>query len=121
MNMKFIQILNLAATWGLLLLVSENSAGQLLSRDTLAMVGNDPVTARQFITRYELMPWHGKENLALVDSTKADFVRSLIAEKLLSFEATSLGIGEDSSSKEYTHQLESMLVRDELYLTQGSA
>jgi len=51
-------------------LFSEKGASQILTNDTLAIVGNDAITVKQFLPRYELMPWFGKENKARVETTK---------------------------------------------------
>ncbi len=93
----------------------QSCIAQSLTNDTLATVGSEAIASKQFLQRYELMPWFGKENIAGVERTKLEFLYSLVAEKLLSFGARDFGIGEDTVTKEYIRELESMLVRDQLY------
>lgn len=96
-------------------LPSQSCIGQSLTNGTLATVGGEAITSKQFLQRYELMPWFGKEDIAGVERTKLEFLYSLIAEKLLSLDARDFSIGEDTVTKEYTRELEGMLVRDQLY------
>lgn len=86
-----------------------------LPQDTLAVVGGRPVTARDYLERFELMPWPQKENTARQEYTKKEFLYSLVAEKLLALEASEQGLGEDSVSLAIQRNLSRMFVRDEFY------
>ncbi len=86
-----------------------------LSQDTLAMVGSVPITAKDFLERFELMPWPKKDVASRIELTKQEFLQSLVAEKLLAYEAAGMGIGSDSLSKDMQYNIERMFVRDELY------
>lgn len=92
---------------------------QLLSKelpvDTLATVGAQVIRASDFLERYELMPWQHKERKALTEHNKQEFLYSLIAEKLMSFEASSQNLGQDTTSQMLKYGMERMFVRDELY------
>lgn len=86
-----------------------------LPTDTLATVGTDVINATDYLERFELMPWPGKDNKARLEYTKLEFLYSMIAEKLLAFEATNLGIDQDSASRVWHKSLEKMFSRDELF------
>ncbi len=92
---------------------------QLLSKelpaDTIATVGTQVIRASDFLERYELMPWPHKDRKALAEYNKQEFLYSLIAEKLLSFEASSQNVGQDTTSQMMKYGMERMFVRDELY------
>jgi parvulin-like peptidyl-prolyl isomerase len=92
-----------------------NFKNQQLPQDTLATIGSQVLTAKSFLERFELMPWPQKENVARKEFTKLEFLYSLVAEKLLAMEASSLQIGNDSVSMGIQSNLERMFVRDELY------
>ncbi|MDE3059179.1 MAG: peptidylprolyl isomerase [Bacteroidota bacterium] len=86
-----------------------------LPSDTIATVGTDVITGSDFLERFELMPWPGKDNKARLEYTKQQFLYSLVAERLLSFEATNVGIDRDSVSQVWRRSLEKMFSRDELF------
>ncbi len=86
-----------------------------LPTDTIAIVGTDVINASDYLERFELMPWPMKDNKSRIEYTKQEFLYSMIAEKLLAFEATNLGIDQDSASQVWRHSLEKMFSRDELF------
>jgi peptidyl-prolyl cis-trans isomerase C len=86
-----------------------------LPRDTLATIGAQVITGKDFLERFELMPWPKKDFKSRLEFTKLEFLYSLVAEKLMAMEATAQGIGFDSASLEMQYSLERMFVRDELY------
>ena len=86
-----------------------------LPADTIAVVGNRLINAKDFLERFELMPWKHKEQEARIEVTKENFLYSLIAEKLLSAEAAVQNLATDSVSTTMQYNLERMFVRDELY------
>jgi hypothetical protein len=86
-----------------------------LPEDTLAEVGADVITGTDLIERIELMPWQGKDQHAMLDSSKIKALQSIVAERLLAAEAVSRGIGFDSLTQLRLRTLEGTFVRDELY------
>ncbi len=88
---------------------------QQLPMDTLATIGPQVITAKDFLERFELMPWPRKDTKGRLEFAKLEFLYSLIAEKLLSFEATTKGIGSDASTQMMKYGMERLFVRDELY------
>jgi parvulin-like peptidyl-prolyl isomerase len=83
--------------------------------DTLATYGSHVITAQDFLERFELMPWPLKDNKGRIELTKQEFLRSLVAEKVLALEAQRLGYGEDSTTAELQYSLQRMFTRDEVY------
>ena len=83
--------------------------------DTLATVGGQVIREKDFLERYELMPWLHKDRKGLAELNKQEFLYSLIAEKLLSLEASTQNVGQDTSSQMMRYGMERMFVRDELY------
>ena len=89
--------------------------GNSVPQDTVAVVGKEVLTSMDFLERFELMPWPQKENKARHEYTKLEFLQSLIAEKLLSYEAADKGIGDDTASMMQKYSTERVFARDELY------
>ncbi|MEW6062271.1 MAG: hypothetical protein AB1600_10085, partial [Bacteroidota bacterium] len=102
-------------------LIAQSSVSQFgfqsnqLPHDTLATIGSHVITAKDFLERFELMPWPKKDVKSRIEFTKLEFLYSLVAEKLMAMEASAQGIGLDSVSLEMQYSLERMFVRDELY------
>lgn len=102
-------------------LIAQSSVSQFgfqsnqLPHDTLATIGSHVITAKDFLERFELMPWPKKDFKSRIEFTKLEFLYSLVAEKLMAMEASAQGIGLDSVSLEMQYSLERMFVRDELY------
>ncbi len=86
-----------------------------IANDTLAKVGNKSITVRDFIERYELTIWRGKEKKTQVEKNKLEFLYSMIAEKLLALEALELGLDKNPEIQRAIRQTEHLLVLDELY------
>ncbi len=86
-----------------------------LPTDTIATVGTDVINGTDYLERFELMPWPLKDDKARIEYTKQEFLYSMIAERLLAFEATDLGIERDSASNVWHRSLEKMFSRDELF------
>lgn len=105
----------LCAAMGLPSIVLPQLLSKELPLDTIATVGGQVIRASDFLERYELMPWPHKDRKALVEYNKQEFLYSLIAEKLLSFEASSQNLGEDTASQMMKYGMERIFVRDELY------
>jgi parvulin-like peptidyl-prolyl isomerase len=83
--------------------------------DTLAIYGSHIITGQDFLERFELMPWPLKDNKARIEYTKEEFLRSLVAEKVLALEAQRLGFGDDTTTGELQYTLQRMFTRDEVY------
>lgn len=86
-----------------------------IRNDTLAKVGNKIITARDFIERYELTIWQGKEKRTQIDKNKLEFLYSMIAEKLLALWALEMGLDKDPEVQRALKQTEKLLVLDALY------
>ncbi len=89
-----------------------------LPLDTLAVVGSRIISGKDFLERFELMPWPNKDKAVIIETTKLSFLQSLVAEKLLALEASALGLGADSVTLQLQHNLERLFVRDEYYKRQ---
>ncbi|MDD8018899.1 MAG: peptidylprolyl isomerase [Bacteroidota bacterium] len=86
-----------------------------LPTDTLATIGTQVVSAKDFLERFELMPYPNKDKPSRIENTKLEFLQSLVAEKLLAMDATAQSLGNDSASLMMQYNLERLFVRDELY------
>ncbi|MFA6440568.1 MAG: hypothetical protein WCX28_14775, partial [Bacteriovoracaceae bacterium] len=89
-----------------------------LPKDTLASIGSRIITAKDFLERFELMPWPNKDKVNRIEYTKLEFLHSIVAEKLLAQEAAAQNIGTDSSSLKLQNNYERLFVRDEYYKTE---
>lgn len=80
--------------------------------DTLALVGGKPITSEDFKNRFDLSLYPGEDYR---DTTKFDFLYSLIAEKLLS----EWGVKDPESmtpeEKSIQQEMEDVFLRDALY------
>ncbi|MFA6469557.1 MAG: hypothetical protein WCW35_11720 [Bacteroidota bacterium] len=86
-----------------------------LPMDTLATVGTHRISAKDFLERFELMPWPNRDKQSRIERTKLEFLHSLVAEKLLAMEAAAQNVGIDSTTVNYQNSLERLFVRDEYY------
>lgn len=82
------------------------------SQDTVAIIGKDVITYEQFKERYLLSPQ--LQNIP-EDSTKKNFLYSLIAEKLWALEADRIGLDTSSIIEESFQPIERMYIRDALF------
>jgi hypothetical protein len=107
----------LAYAWFVTILLSTPVVAQYgaIPTDTLAEYGTSVITARDFLERFELMPFPGKDRKAEHDSAKVRALRSIVAEKLLAQEAARQGLSSDSASLRRRSAFERLMVRDELY------
>jgi parvulin-like peptidyl-prolyl isomerase len=80
----------------------------------VATVGKETVTTDEFKSRYELMP-HVSKKWFNSDSVKAEFLYSVIAEKLWAKEAVCEGLDKSAYFLNTMKPLEKMYVRDALY------
>lgn len=81
----------------------------------LATVGGLTITERDFKTRFELSPFLSHKNGWNTDSLKADFLYSLIAEKLWYLEAMNQGADRTEEFLFYFKPLEDLFLRDALF------
>jgi hypothetical protein len=89
-----------------------------LPKDTLATVGSSVITAKDFLERFELMPWPNKDKKDRIEFTKQEFLHSIVAEKLLAMEASAQNVGTDSATMKMQQNFERLFVRDEFYKTE---
>lgn len=82
--------------------------------DTLALINGEPVTSDAFRYRFELSIYPGKDDPARLDSTKKQFLLSLIAERLLALSAQSENLL-DIEDEKIRAEAEDMFLRDALF------
>jgi parvulin-like peptidyl-prolyl isomerase len=82
---------------------------------TVAQIGNEIITAKEFKLRYELSPYIPADKNIDPDSIKYDFLYSLIAEKLWAKDAEEMGITKTDEFNFIFKPLEEIFVRDALF------
>jgi hypothetical protein len=82
---------------------------------TVAQIGNEIITAKEFKLRYEVSPYIPSDKNIDPDSIKYDFLYSLIAEKLWAKDAEEIGITNTDEFNFIFKPLEEMFVRDALF------
>lgn len=80
----------------------------------LVKVGPIVITKQEFLNRYEMMPGINRRKND-IEGSKAEFLLSLIAEKLLIVKGKNEGWDSDSLLNSAVREVEKALVRDELY------
>lgn len=95
------------------LLIRQGSS--IAQTDTLATVYGVPITGEDFIKRWELAVYPGKDVRAKLDSTKMRFLYSLIAEQLLARAPVSIGTAADSNLENMRKETEETFMRDALF------
>lgn len=80
----------------------------------VATIGKENITDEEYRMRFELMPHVGSNDWNL-DTTKFEFLCTLIAEKLWGLEAAKAGFDTADAVKFSYKELEKMYVRDALY------
>ena len=113
--MKSLQILLLSLIVNSFLFAQLDVQSRELPKDTLATIGSQVISAKDFLERFELMPWPQKEMVSRIELSKLEFLQSLVAEKLLAMEARQENIGNDSMTMSLQKNLERLFVRDEFY------
>ncbi|HEY9167601.1 MAG TPA: peptidylprolyl isomerase [Candidatus Kryptonia bacterium] len=88
--------------------ISQNTA------TSVATVGDEKISAREFKIRYELVP-HLSPHQGDADSSKKYLLYSIIAEKLLAKEAASLGYASTDYYEKSIEIIADLYVRDALY------
>jgi hypothetical protein len=82
--------------------------------DTLALINGEPLASDAFRYRFELSVYPGKDNPTSLDSTKKQFLLSLIAERLLSLSAQTENLV-DAEDEKIRREAEDMFLRDALF------
>jgi hypothetical protein len=85
--------------------------------EVIAKVGADEIRVEEYQNRYEFMP-HLNYSNDDKDTVKKEFLYSLIAEKLWSFEGTQKRFDTLESVKYSLESLRRLLIKDELYKTE---
>lgn len=99
----------------LLLINSSALYSQQLYEKVVARIGIKTITEGEFLERYEFSPGLQKNNKSNVESSKLEFLYTLIAEKLWAEQAAFLGLDTTEVMKFSRTEFEKMFVRDALY------
>jgi hypothetical protein len=95
------------------------SSQSLETRESvLAKAGNQFITEKEFIERYELLPNQFKNRSSNIEESKLLFLYSLVAEKLLTQEAETRHLDSSSLFQNAMAQVKKNLIRDQLYREQ---
>ncbi len=92
--------------------------GEILSQpkdSILVDLGDKVITVNEFVTRFEFTPWPRRNIKFIDDELKLEFLKTLIAEKLLSIYANESKIDTSFDLNQAYKNLEKMIVRDALY------
>ena len=86
------------------------------SKDSILVdMGNKVITVDEFVTRFEFTPWP-RRNIRFIDNElKLEFLKTLMAEKLLSLYGNEIKIDTSFDLNQAYTNLEKMIVRDALY------
>ncbi len=85
------------------------------SDSILVDIGTKSITVDEFITRFEFTPWPRRNMGSIDEELKLEFLKTLIAEKLLSLYAEEIKIDTTFDLNQAFSNLERMIVRDALY------
>jgi len=83
--------------------------------DTLAVVDGQPITSEDFLNRFEMSVYPGKDNPTYLEAEKREFLNSMIAEKLLSNAASRSNLPYTEQEEELCMVMEEIFMRDALY------
>ncbi len=106
MNVRFLTLL--------LLFSGSFLFGQTDADIPLATVGGITITKKEFLSRYELTPGINRRP-GNTEANKAEFLLSLIAEKLIVSRSRAEGWENDTVLTNAVREIERLLARDELY------
>lgn len=81
----------------------------------VARAGKSEITSSEFTERFGLTPWPKMQNGKAAADAQTGFVRTLVAEKLLSMEAEQMGLDTTKEIHDAFHSLEKMYLRDALF------
>jgi hypothetical protein len=87
----------------------------------IAKAGNVFITEKEFIERYELLPYQYRNRSSNIEESKLVFLYSLIAEKLLAQEAVERHLDQDTIYQKAMAQIRKNFARDQLYREQVQA
>lgn len=86
------------------------------SKDSILVeFDNKVITVDEFVTRFEFTPWPRRNVRYIDDELKLEFLKTLIAEKLLSIYGNEIKIDTSFDLNLAYKNLEKMIVRDALY------
>jgi parvulin-like peptidyl-prolyl isomerase len=94
---------------------SSVSFSQQLDDKAVARIGTKIITEREFLERYEFSPGLQRNSKSNTESSKLEFLYTLIAEKLWAQQSSMLGLDTTEVMKLSKKELEKMFVRDALY------
>ncbi len=83
--------------------------------DTLALVNGKPITSADFLTRFEMSVYPGKDDPTMLEKTKREFLYSMIAEKLLSQAAAQSNIPYTAPEELVRKEMQDVFMRDVLF------
>ncbi len=90
--------------------------GSTRKDDTLATVDGVPITGDEFMNRFEMSLYPGKDDPSTLEKTKREFLYSMIAEKLLSKAAGRSEHPYTGSEDVLKKDLEDIFMRDALFI-----
>jgi parvulin-like peptidyl-prolyl isomerase len=99
----------------LLIFISGEIYTQSFNDDAVARVGNLAISDKEFLQRYEMTPGPNRHRKSTVESSKIEFLFSLIAEKLWALEASDRNLDTTEVMRFTTKSFEKMFVRDLLF------
>lgn len=91
------------------------NAQSFIEDKIVAQVGNNDISSKEFLYRYELTPQLFRENRNIKHELKKEFIYSLIAEKLLALYAVDTALDTIQTVRNTVKNYERMFVRDALY------
>ncbi len=83
--------------------------------DTLAFVNGEPITSGEFLSRFEMSLYPGKDDPTMLEKTKREFLYSMIAEMLLSDAAAKSEVPYTPSEILLKNEMEEIFMRDALF------
>lgn len=105
----------LLLTLSLFIFIGLNIYSQSFDNKPVARVGNLTISDEEFLQRYEMTPGPNRHRKSTVESSKIEFLFSLIAEKLWALEALDRKLDTTEVMKFTTKSFEKMFVRDVLF------
>jgi len=83
--------------------------------EVIAKIGNIPVTRKEFVQRYEMMPQLDRQMKGITKQLKEEFLYGIIFEKLFAQAAVEQHLDTVGITAYSLHEFEKMFVRDALY------
>lgn len=99
----------------ILLINSSSLFSQQLDEKSVARIGTRIITEREFLERYEFSPGLQRNSKSNTESSKLEFLYTLIAEKLWAQQSFAIGLDTLEVMKFSKDEFEKMFVRDVLY------